>query len=95
METRFDPGNLKKSFSRMRFNGFDYSKSRDFTGGIAMGWKADKLKVKIMNQFIHCRIVTEDGKTWYLSVVYASHLEDRKKYLWKELTEIATTMNTG
>ncbi|CAK8531786.1 unnamed protein product [Lathyrus sativus] len=63
-----------------------------------MGWKADKLQVKTLKhyfQFIHSRIVTEDGKTWNLSIVYASPVEERKKDMWKELTNIAKNMNNG
>lgn len=66
METRSDPSNLKRAFSRVGFNGFYFSESRGFLYGIAMGWKDDKLQVHILKrhfQFLHSRIIIEDGKT--------------------------------
>lgn len=98
METRSDPSNLKRAFSRVGFNGFYFSESRGFLYGISMGWKDDKLQVHILKchfQFLHSRIIIEDGKTWHISDVYASRLEDRKRELWKKLKEIVITMNIG
>lgn len=47
IETRSDPGNLKRDFSRLGFNGFDFSESKGFAGRISMGLKTGKSKVQI------------------------------------------------
>ncbi|KAI5399922.1 hypothetical protein KIW84_065026 [Lathyrus oleraceus] len=84
--------------SKLGFNGFVFSDSRGFTGGIAMGWKPEKLQVHVLKchfQFIHSQTTTEEGKVWHLSAIYDSPLEECKKELWTELADIATSMNTG
>lgn len=80
----------------MGFNGFVFYDSRGFTG-IALGWKPKKLQVHVLKchfQFIHSQTTTEEGKVWHLSAIYDSPLEERKKELWTELDDIATSMNT-
>lgn len=97
METLSEPSNLNRAFSRMSFTCFAFSKARGFAGGIVMGWKAEKLQVHVLKchfQFIHSQSITEEGKACNLFNVYANPLEDKKKELWNELTNIVTSMST-
>lgn len=98
METRSDPSNLNRAFSHLGFTCFSFSEARGFVGGMAIGWKTEKLQVHILKchfQFIHSQIIFEEGKFWHISTIYASSLEDRKKELWNELADIATFMSIG
>ncbi|KAI5399033.1 hypothetical protein KIW84_064413 [Lathyrus oleraceus] len=55
---------MYQSFSRLGFPGFAFSESKGFAGGIAMGWKANKLQVHILKshfQFLHSRIIIEEA----------------------------------
>lgn len=88
---------MYQSFSRIGFPGFAFSEFKGFAGGITMGWKANKLQVHILKshfRFLHSRIIIEEGKIWHLSVFYAIPLEDKKKELWNELTNIVHTMSS-
>lgn len=96
MEMRTDPINLKHIFSRLGYSRFACSETRGYACGIALGRKAEHIQVSIMKchfQYTHAQIIMEEVKIWYLTSVHASPLEDRKKELRIELTNIAPTMN--
>lgn len=74
MQTRCDPDKLKRTFFRLGFTGFAFSEVFGFSRGVALGWKANRLKVTILKQhfqFLHTQITNDDGKIWHLSTVRA------------------------
>ncbi|KAI5404272.1 hypothetical protein KIW84_051430 [Lathyrus oleraceus] len=91
-------GIFKSIFTRLGYSRFAFPKAMGFTGGITLGWKADLMQIFIINyhfQYIHSQITMEDGKIWYLTTVYVSPLDDRKKELQMDLTSIATSMDSA
>lgn len=73
METQTNPFYLEKTFKMLGFDKLIGSEVRVFSGGIAMAWKSDKLKVEVMK--IHFRFMP----------MYASPRCEGRKEMWDEL----------
>lgn len=85
IEIIIDLAKLCNKFSKLGFDGFDYTKVRGYVGGVTIGWKKNKIKVCTIEkhfQFLHVRVNMEDEVDWLLTTVYASPREEGGKELW-------------
>lgn len=66
--------------------------AQGFSGGIWLFWWQEKLEVKIIHehhQFVHLRVSSRLGASWYLTVVYASPTPSIRRYLWEDLRRLS------
>ncbi|XP_058741035.1 uncharacterized protein LOC131613378 [Vicia villosa] len=94
METRCDPKNLHNPLKKLAFCHFFSVDNVGYAGGIIVACKDEKFKVTLCSndeQWIHLRIVNEDGVNWKLTAVYASPYEQKRKLMWDALKIIAST----
>lgn len=63
-----------------------------------MRWNMNKLKITIIKkhfQYIHVSIQMEDVAESVFTTVHASHEEEGRKDIWRELKTIADSMNSS
>lgn len=93
METRVDPQRLQNTFRMLGFDGYHFSPSHGFAGGIGVAWNSNNVGIQVEYvhfQFLHLLIVPKDGAEWYFTPVYASPREEARGHLWEELKRIST-----
>jgi hypothetical protein len=95
METRTSPLNLKRSFHLLGYDGFQYTDTNGFSGGIIVAWKERMIEIDVLFkhfQFLHLKVKMQSGKLFFFSPVYASPREEGRHELWRELKNISRGM---
>ncbi|KAE8680042.1 hypothetical protein F3Y22_tig00111392pilonHSYRG00178 [Hibiscus syriacus] len=91
LETRISGINADKVIQRLGFQNSFRVEAHGFSGGIWILWK-DGLDVEILtisNQFIHGRCWSDNENRWlYFTAIYASPQVEKRKLIWKHLTEL-------
>lgn len=98
METRCDPLKIKKTFMHLGFDSMEYSRNIGFAGGIVIAWKSNDISIQVCkkdNQFIHTKVSMEHVRDGWLTAIYASPKDNRKKLLWEEMKNIVWDMKEG
>lgn len=98
IETRIDSSKHCKKFNDLGFDGYDYMNVRGYAWWIAMGWKTNKINVKILKkhfQFIHAKIKVRCDLDWRLTIIYVRTREEGRNKLWGELKIIADNVDCG
>lgn len=95
-ETRCNPSRLQKTFRLLGYDGFAFSQNRGFAGGIAVGWKIEVVGLVALRnefQFIHFEVPMQHHSSWFLTLVYASPVEELRTELWRDISDMAASMH--
>ncbi|XP_058726319.1 uncharacterized protein LOC131597652 [Vicia villosa] len=96
METRCDPQKLHKPLNNLGFRIFFSVDNTGYAGGIIVACKDENMKVSLclhVDQWIHLKVINNDGVEWRLTAIYASSFEQKRKLMWDALKSIATSEN--
>ncbi|WJX13116.1 hypothetical protein P8452_03545 [Trifolium repens] len=95
MELRTHPMKIQKFVEMLGFDGFVFSENRGYSGGIVFAWKKDVVEVEcnqVESQFIHTKVMLQNGNFFFFTTVYASPNEDTRHGMWNNLKGIADNM---
>ena len=97
LETRVNGERAVQRIKKMGFKASVRVDSEGFSGGIWVMWDPERVDVYIHSfskQLIHCYVETLDGSyKAFTTFVYASPRQIERKNLWRDLGNIATSMD--
>ena len=93
METRIGGDRAKEIINRLPFDGFIYTNTLGFAGGIWLLWNSDRVEVVSLattEQEIHAEVkVLPSNLAWIFTAVYASPRIAERRVLWDNLAKVA------
>ena len=93
METRVGGDRAKEIINRLPFDGFIYTDTLGFAGGIWLLWNSDRVEVVPLattEQEIHAEVkVLPSNLAWIFTAVYASPRIVERRVLWDNLAKVA------
>ena len=91
VETRADMLQSERRIKSLGFHEFSFTAAEGFSGGIWCLWDVSIAKVEVLekhHQFIHLKIMNSQRECWFLTVIYASPSQVKRRTLWSEMYRI-------
>lgn len=98
METRVQSSKLTKVLENTYLTNSVAVEARGFAGGIWLAWDKNNVSIEVVSQHdqaLNVLVQTDNGRHWFLTVIYASPNLMYQRDLWSYLSRLGSIMTAS